>query len=269
MQTDTAPTDYAPGQKPGPRFTRALRRAATRDPACVRDERGTVWRATTHEAHRADVARYATRQQVARTKALQARAAAEDAVSVAQDALCDAELELKEAEEKRDAGALYSGRLHVKLRTSEVRRAEKTLRDARAFAAAVESDEGLPPLPEVPPAGKPVEPPYVGGNALATNRQASQPAGTRAEHRRTYSGGMPADVAERLDVWARRCAAREQAQRDRRMPRTRRGRALVRVQAERLVDALLACGTPLVDTALAIGAATLDPLTLRLHMRAV
>ena len=182
----TTPTDYAPGQKPGPRFTRALRRAAT-DPACVRDERGTVWRATTHEAHRVDVARYATRQQVARTKALQARAAAADAVKDAQRAYDAVKDGPDKGERVRALGAL--------------RHAEHAL----AWLVA----EPLPEVPRVPPAGKPVEVPYLGGDALVTNRQAARPAGMRAEHRRTYPDGMPADVAERLGARARRCAARE------------------------------------------------------------
>lgn len=193
MQTDTAPAKYAPGQKPGPQFTRALRRAATRDPACVRDERGTIWRATTHEAHRADVARYATRQQVARTKALQARAAAEAAVKDAQ----------------RAYDAIKDGGVGKRLRAlGALRHAEHAL----AWLVA----EPLPEVPRVPPAGKPVEVPYVGGDTLVVNRQAGWPAGTRAEHRREFPGGMPADVAECLGARARRCAAREQAQRDRR-----------------------------------------------------
>ena len=216
MQTDTAPTDYAPGQKPGPQFTRALRRAA-RDPACVRDERGTVWRATTYEARRADVARYATRQQVVRTKALQARAAAEAAVKDAQRAYDIAEAGPDKSEHVRALGTL--------------RHAELALEGLVA--------EPLPEVPRVPPAGKPVEPPYVGGDALVTNR-VSRPAGTRAEHRREFPGGMPADVAERLDVRARRCAAREDRAQWRRSLTGRLTRARRREMADaawRAIDA--------------------------------
>lgn len=48
------------------------------------------------------------------------------------------------------------------------------------------------------------------------NLMAHLPAGTRAEHRRTYPAGMPREVATRLHKRAVRCAVREQVQRGRR-----------------------------------------------------
>lgn len=194
------PTAYAPGQKPGPKFARALRRAAEHDlreqsDPLVRDAAGATWRRTHHEGHRAAVARHATAQQVARTKLLRARSDAANAATAAQEA-------------------------HAAAPSPETE---------RAFAQAKEALERLvaAPLPEVPPvpkAGQPVEIPYVGGDALRVNRYADKPAGTRAEHRRTYPGGMPADVSARLSARAKRAAEREQVQWDRRYFRNGRSR---------------------------------------------
>ena len=80
MRTDTAPAKYAPGQKPGPSSPCALRRSRhPRSRVCARRAQDHLARDDARGHSRADVARYATRQQVAGPRR-QARAAAEAAV---------------------------------------------------------------------------------------------------------------------------------------------------------------------------------------------
>lgn len=170
--TPTAP-DYAPGQHPGPQFARALRRAAERDlrdqsDALVRDAAGVTWRRTRHEGHRAAVARYATSQQVARTKLLRARQEAADA--------------LKTAQEARDKVAAEGGDAHAA--AAELRRAKATVDRLAA--------EPLPEVPPVPKAGQPAEPVYVGGARLVVNRYADRPAGTCAPSKRARKAARAA-----------------------------------------------------------------------------